>query len=576
MGADHKLLQSSTVAADVVVAKDGSGNYKIISEAVAASVKLRNGTKRFVIHVKASVYTENVEITKSMKNLMFIGEGKDSTIVTGNKNVHDGSSTFNSLTFGISSHGFIARNMTFQNTEGSQKGQASSTVATDIVVAIDGLGNYKTISEAVAASVELRNGTKRFVIRVKASVYSENVEISKSMKNLMFIGDGNDSTIVTGSKNVHDGSSTFNSSTFGSKNVHDGSSTFNSSTFGISGHGFIARDMMFQNTEGPQKGQAPKSGGGRQLLFDKLFPTWVMGADHKLLQSSAVVGDIVVAKDGSGNYKTISEAVAVSVKLRNGTKRFVIHVKARVYSENVEITKSMKNLMFIGDGNDSTIVTGSKNVHDGSSNFNSSAFGMYLRPRFIARDMTFQNTAGPQKGHAVALCSDSDFSVYYKCSFKGYQDTLYVHSQRQFYRECDVYGTTYFIFGDATVAFQNCNIYVRRPMSGQVNTVTAQGRSSLDLEIGIIIHNSRVTAAFDLKAVQGSFKTYLGRPWRQYSRTMFMKTFLDTLIAPRGWLEWNDRFALRTLYYGEYRNTGDGTSTSRRVDWPGFHVITRL
>ena len=88
-------------------------------------------------------------------------------------------------------------------------------MATDIVVAIDGLGNYKTISEAVAASVELRNGTKRFVIRVKASVYSENVEISKSMKNLMFIGDGNDSTIVTGSKNVHDGSSTFNSSTFG-------------------------------------------------------------------------------------------------------------------------------------------------------------------------------------------------------------------------------------------------------------------------------------------------------------------------------------------------------------------------
>ncbi|XXG81835.1 hypothetical protein AAC387_Pa09g2395 [Persea americana] len=141
----------------------------------------------------------------------------------------------------------------------------------------------------------------------------------------------------------------------------------------------------------------PKSGGGWQLLFDKLFPTWVMGADHKLLQSSAVVGDIVVAKDGSGNYKTISEAVAVSVKLRNGTKRFVIHVKASVYSENVEITKSMKNLMFIGDGNDSTIVTGSKNVHDGSSNFNSSAFG-FSGHGFIARDMTSQNTAGPQKG----------------------------------------------------------------------------------------------------------------------------------------------------------------------------------
>ncbi|XXG81836.1 hypothetical protein AAC387_Pa09g2395 [Persea americana] len=122
MGADHKLLQSSTVAADIVVAIDGSENYKTISEAVAASVKVRNGTKRFVIHVKASVYSENAEITKSTKNLMFIGDGNDSTIVTGSKNVHDGSSTFNSLTFGFSGHGFIARDMTSQNTAGPQKG----------------------------------------------------------------------------------------------------------------------------------------------------------------------------------------------------------------------------------------------------------------------------------------------------------------------------------------------------------------------------------------------------------------------------------------------------------------------
>ena len=79
----------------------------------------------------------------------------------------------------------------------------------------------------------------------------------------------------------------------------------------------------------------PKSGGGRQLFYDKSLPTWVMGVDRKLLQSTTVASDIVVEKDGSGNYKTISEAVAASIKLRNGIKRFVIHVKASVYSENV-------------------------------------------------------------------------------------------------------------------------------------------------------------------------------------------------------------------------------------------------
>ncbi|KAJ8621453.1 hypothetical protein MRB53_029982 [Persea americana] len=382
MGADHKLLQSSTVAADIVVAIDGSENYKTISEAVAASVKVRNGTKRFVIHVKASVYSENAEITKSTKNLMFIGDGNDSTIVTGSKNVHDGSSTFNSLTFvfSITFTCLLLLAMVVQPKSGGgwqllfdklfptwvmgadHKLLQSSAVVGDIVVAKDGSGNYKTISEAVAVSVKLRNGTKRFVIHVKASVYSENVEITKSMKNLMFIGDGNDSTIVTGSKNVHDGSSNFNSSAFAT---------------------------VVQ----------PKSGGCRQLLSDKSFPTWVMGADHKLLQSSTVAADVVVAKDGSGNYKIISEAVAASVKLRNGTKRFVIHVKASVYTENVEITKSMKNLMFIGEGKDSTIVTGNKNVHDGSSTFNSLTFGISSHG-FIARNMTFQNTEGSQKGQA--------------------------------------------------------------------------------------------------------------------------------------------------------------------------------
>ncbi|XXG81827.1 hypothetical protein AAC387_Pa09g2388 [Persea americana] len=316
-----------------------------------------------------------------------------------------------------------------------------------------------------------------------------------------------------------------------------------------------------------------KSGGGRRLLADKSFPTWVMAVDRKLLQSSTVAADIVVAKDGSGNYKTISEAVAASVKLRSGTKRFVIHVKAGLYSENVEIMRSMKNLMFIGDGIDSTIVTGSKNVQDGSTTFRSATFAI-SGDGFIARDMTFQNTAGPQKHQAVALRSGSDLSVFYRCSFKGYQDTLYVYSQRQFYRECDVYGTVDFIFGDAAVVFQNCNIYVRRPMSGQQNTVTAQGRSDPNENTGISIHNSRVTAAADLKAVQASFKTYLGRPWQKYSRTVFMKTFLDSLIAPQGWSEWSGNFALSTLYYGEYTNTGGGAGTSSRVKWPGFHVIT--
>ncbi|KAI3466959.1 hypothetical protein Pfo_023622 [Paulownia fortunei] len=308
----------------------------------------------------------------------------------------------------------------------------------------------------------------------------------------------------------------------------------------------------------------------RRLLAHD-FPEWVSAGDRKLLQSSgaSTKADIVVAQDGSGNYKTISEALAAAAKQRSGTKRFVIYVKKGIYRENVEVKRSMKNLMFIGDGIDATIVTGNKNVQDGSTTFRSATFAA-TGDGFIARGMTFENTAGPQKHQAVALRSGSDFSVFYDCSFKGYQDTLYVYSQRQFYRDCDIYGTIDFIFGDAVSVIQNCNIYIRKPMSNQRNTVTAQGRTDPNENTGIIIHNSHVTAA----SGPSSYKSYLGRPWQKYSRTVFMKCTLDGSIDPAGWLPWSGNFALSTLYYGEYMNTGSGASTSGRVKWPGFHVIT--
>lgn len=192
---------------------------------------------------------------------------------------------------------------------------------------------------------------------------------------------------------------------------------------------------------------------------------------------------------------------------------------------------------------------------------------------FIARGITFRNTAGPENHQAVALRSGSDLSVFYRCSFEGYQDTLYVHSQRQFYKECYIYGTIDFIFGNAAVVLQNCMIYARRPMDKQKNVVTAQGRTDPYQTTGISIHYSRVMAAADLKPVVSSFKTYLGRPWKEYSRTVYLKTYLDDLVDAAGWLEWDGNFALNTLYYGEYRNLGPGSSTSSRVKWGGYRVI---
>ncbi|XP_010932734.1 probable pectinesterase/pectinesterase inhibitor 17 [Elaeis guineensis] len=329
---------------------------------------------------------------------------------------------------------------------------------------------------------------------------------------------------------------------------------------------------LLSNCLAINKAMTPKKSGGNPRFLSDGFPKWMSTTERKLLQSSNTNADLVVAKDGSGDYTTISEAIAAATIRSNGTSRFVIHVKAGIYNETVET--SMNNLMITGDGIGATIITGNKNFHDGFPTAQTATFAV-SGDGFIARDMTFQNTAGPEKEQAVAFLSSSDRSVLYQCSFEGYQDTLCALTQRQFYRNCDIYGTIDFIFGDAAAVFQQCNIYVRKPMTGQANTVTAQGRATPDENTGIIIHDSVVTAAPDLKPVQGSFQTYLGRPWREYSRTVFMKTSLDSVIDPAGWLQWNaSGFYLSTLYYGEYMNTGAGANTGGRVKWPGYHVIT--
>lgn len=117
--------------------------------------------------------------------------------------------------------------------------------------------------------------------------------------------------------------------------------------------------------------------GGKRRLFADGFRPLVSGSDRKLLRSKAAhrKADLVVAKDGTGNFKTISDAVAASAKLRSGDRRFMIYVKAGTYKENVEIKRSMKNLMIVGDGIDTTVVTGSRNAQDGSTTFRSATFG---------------------------------------------------------------------------------------------------------------------------------------------------------------------------------------------------------
>ncbi|KFK38797.1 hypothetical protein AALP_AA3G161500 [Arabis alpina] len=310
---------------------------------------------------------------------------------------------------------------------------------------------------------------------------------------------------------------------------------------------------------------------GAGELDSEGWPTWLSAGDRRLLQGSTVRADATVAADGSGQFKTIAAAVAAAPA--NSNKRYVIHIKAGVYRENVEVAKTKKNIMFMGDGRTRTIITASRNVVDGSTTFHSATVAA-VGERFLARDITFQNTAGPSKHQAVALRVGSDFSAFYQCDMLAYQDTLYVHSNRQFFVKCLIAGTVDFIFGNAAVVLQDCDIHARRPNSGQKNMVTAQGRTDPNQNTGIVIQKCRIGATSDLQSVKSSFPTYLGRPWKEYSQTVVMQSDISDVIRPEGWAEWTGTFALNTLTYREYANRGAGAGTANRVKWRGFKVIT--
>ncbi|CAN6848862.1 unnamed protein product [Brassica oleracea var. botrytis] len=302
-----------------------------------------------------------------------------------------------------------------------------------------------------------------------------------------------------------------------------------------------------------------------------VLPRWVSAGERKLLASrtSRSRPHVLVAKDGSGDYRTVMDAV----KAASGNGRFIIYVKRGIYKEKVRIEKD--EITLIGEGKDLTVIVGDDNAAGGSS-VPDTATMTVTGDGFIARDIGIKNTAGPRGQQAIALSITSDQSVLYRCSISGYQDTLYAAALRQFYRECDIYGTIDFIFGNAAAVFQSCNLILRRPSDVKAyNVILANGRTDERQNTGFALHSCRILTDLDFSGVKHRYSSYLGRPWKKYSRSIVMETYIDDAIAEEGWAGWlnSGDEVLKTLYFGEFKNYGPKARVSKRVTWQGFHLI---
>jgi len=261
-----------------------------------------------------------------------------------------------------------------------------------------------------------------------------------------------------------------------------------------------------------------------------------------------------VAKDGSGDYKYIQDAIdAMRVY---PLKRITLYIKNGVYNEKIVLPSDNTDVTFIGESVDKTII----NFNDYSGRAKLNTFTSYTAKisgnRFVAENITFVNSAGPV-GQALALYVDADKAVFKNCKFIGNQDTIFASGEnaRQYFVDCYIEGTTDFIFGPATVVFQNCTI------KEKTNSFLTAANTPQGKKFGFVFLDCKIIADSSVN------KIYLGRPWRAYSRTAFIRCQLPKQIAPDGWNNWGNPENEKTTFYAEYKNTGEGADTKSRVAW---------
>lgn len=299
---------------------------------------------------------------------------------------------------------------------------------------------------------------------------------------------------------------------------------------------------------------------GLYLLFLALLSLNCSAEKSVQKTSDKLKYDIVVDAKGSGNFLTVQEAInSVASQKQKETKIFI---KNGTYKEKLEVPLEKINITLIGEDKTKTILTyddyAPKKNAEGKAIGTSGSYSFAVNAdNFKAVNITFENSSGAV-GQAVAVRIDGDKVVFVNCNFIGFQDTIYTRSDtsRQYYKNCYIEGATDFIFGASTAVFDSCEIFSKK--GG--NYITAAS-TTVNKGYGYVFINCKLKGDADKSSV------FLGRPWRNNARTVFIGCEMGDHINPAGWHNWNKPEAETTTFYAEYKCSGSGATTSSRVKW---------
>lgn len=296
----------------------------------------------------------------------------------------------------------------------------------------------------------------------------------------------------------------------------------------------------------------------------KKYPKWKAKIENqKNSQKKIDIYSIVVAKDGTGDFSSLQQAINAAKGFPD--KRVTIKVKNGIYKEKVEVYEWNTNMSIIGEDQEKTIIT----FNDYFEGLNLGRNSTFHTPTFLIQgndfyisNVTIENKAG-KIGQAIALAVNANRVMVENCTINGNQDTLYTTGEgfKQYYKNCYIEGTTDFIFGQATALFENCEIHSKAD-----SYITAASTPKGE-DFGYVFKYCKVTADENIS------KVFLGRPWRTFAKTVFIDTWLGNHIVFEGWDNWSNIAAEKKTFYAEYNNKGPGYRPKLRQKWS--HQLTK-
>jgi pectinesterase len=290
-------------------------------------------------------------------------------------------------------------------------------------------------------------------------------------------------------------------------------------------------------------------------------PLWAIALLLLVPHSAARAADSgsTVAADGSGQFKTIQEAINAAPQTSTKAAPWAIHVRAGTYHELVYVQREKHFVRLVGDDPKTTIIT--YGLYASLPGLDGKPIGTFHTPTvwidaddFSIENMTLANSAG-RVGQALALRVDGDRVRFLNCRFLGWQDTILTNRGRHYFRDCYVEGAVDFIFGAATAYFDRCHITCVG--DGYITAASTPAAEAF----GFVFSRCQIDGA------SPGVHTYLGRPWRDYARVVFLNTQMTDVVRPVGWNNWSKPEREKTARYVEYGSTGSGANPGARAPW---------